>query len=256
MKRPTIADIARRAGVSKGAVSYALNGQPGRLRGDPAAHPGHRRRRSGSTPAAPPGRCPAPARRRGRPGPVPAGPDTRHRAVLHGADQRRRGRTVRPVVRADPAGGGRPRRRDRGLPALVGRAAGGRRARLRPARRRHPRSPALERAATAGGGDRRARRHRGAGPASGPTTPPRWPRRWSTWSRSGHRRIARVGGLPDLLHTEIRTEAFAEVCAAARPDRRGHGAGPTTPARRVRRATRRLLSSARPARPRSSTTTT
>ncbi|MFI5915702.1 LacI family DNA-binding transcriptional regulator [Dactylosporangium sp. NPDC051541] len=28
-KRPTIADIAREAGVSKGAVSYALNGQPG-----------------------------------------------------------------------------------------------------------------------------------------------------------------------------------------------------------------------------------
>lgn len=29
MKRPTIADVARSAGVSKGAVSYALNGQPG-----------------------------------------------------------------------------------------------------------------------------------------------------------------------------------------------------------------------------------
>jgi DNA-binding LacI/PurR family transcriptional regulator len=29
VKRPTISDIARRAGVSKGAVSYALNGQPG-----------------------------------------------------------------------------------------------------------------------------------------------------------------------------------------------------------------------------------
>lgn len=29
MKRPTIADIAKRAGVSKGAVSYALNGRPG-----------------------------------------------------------------------------------------------------------------------------------------------------------------------------------------------------------------------------------
>ncbi|MQA83372.1 MAG: LacI family DNA-binding transcriptional regulator [Streptosporangiales bacterium] len=28
-KRPTIADIAQRAGLSKGAVSYALNGQPG-----------------------------------------------------------------------------------------------------------------------------------------------------------------------------------------------------------------------------------
>lgn len=29
MKRPTIADIAKRAGVSTGAVSYALNGRPG-----------------------------------------------------------------------------------------------------------------------------------------------------------------------------------------------------------------------------------
>ncbi|GAA5083888.1 DNA-binding LacI/PurR family transcriptional regulator [Thermocatellispora tengchongensis] len=29
MKRPTIADIARRVGVSQGAVSYALNGRPG-----------------------------------------------------------------------------------------------------------------------------------------------------------------------------------------------------------------------------------
>ncbi|WP_405010818.1 LacI family DNA-binding transcriptional regulator [Kitasatospora sp. NBC_01539] len=29
MKRPTIADVARAAGVSKGAVSYALNGRPG-----------------------------------------------------------------------------------------------------------------------------------------------------------------------------------------------------------------------------------
>ena len=30
----------------------------------------------------------------------------------------------------------------------------------------------------------------------------------------GHRRIARVGGLPDLLHTQTRTKAFDEVCAA------------------------------------------
>ena len=29
MKRPTIADIAARAGVTKAAVSFALNGQPG-----------------------------------------------------------------------------------------------------------------------------------------------------------------------------------------------------------------------------------
>src|SRR5215469_8477555 len=29
MRRPTIADIARQAGVTKAAVSFALNGQPG-----------------------------------------------------------------------------------------------------------------------------------------------------------------------------------------------------------------------------------
>ena len=28
-RRPTIADIAHKAGVSKGSVSYALNGRPG-----------------------------------------------------------------------------------------------------------------------------------------------------------------------------------------------------------------------------------
>lgn len=35
----------------------------------------------------------------------------------------------------------------------------------------------------------------------------------------GHRRIARVGGLPNLLHTEIRTEAFADVCRRLGLDR-------------------------------------
>lgn len=30
----------------------------------------------------------------------------------------------------------------------------------------------------------------------------------------GHRRIARVGGLPDLLHTQTRTKAFTEVCTS------------------------------------------
>lgn len=28
----------------------------------------------------------------------------------------------------------------------------------------------------------------------------------------GHRRIARVGGLPELLHTQVRTQAFTEAC--------------------------------------------
>jgi len=58
----------------------------------------------------------------------------------------------------------------------------------------------------------------------------------------GHRRIARVGGLPDLLHTAIRTEAFAEACA-----RLGLAGAVTVPSdytgEEGARATRRLLSS-------------
>ena len=254
MKRPTIADIARGPGVSKGAVSYALNGQPGVSEATRAAHPRHRRARSASAQQ----RRPRPVRRhrqRRRAGPVPAGPDPRHRAVLHGADQRRRGRALRPVVRADPAGGGRPRRAEiavyrrwwgeRRVDGVLvcdlrdERPAGPRAGELRPARR----------------GDRRARRTPASWPASGPTTRRAIAEAVEYLAALGHRRIARVGGLPELLHTEIRTDAFTAVVPAARPDRGGHrrrglhrrGRGAGHP---------RLLSSARPARPRRSTTTT
>jgi DNA-binding LacI/PurR family transcriptional regulator len=57
----------------------------------------------------------------------------------------------------------------------------------------------------------------------------------------GHRHIVRVGGLPDLLHTAIRTRAFAEVC-----DRLGvqHVTVPSDyTGEEGSRATRRLLSS-------------
>jgi DNA-binding LacI/PurR family transcriptional regulator len=58
----------------------------------------------------------------------------------------------------------------------------------------------------------------------------------------GHRRIARVGGLPQLLHTQIRADAFGAVCsrlgldeaATIESDYTGEDGG---------RATRRLLSS-------------
>ena len=40
MKRPTLADIASRAGVTKAAVSFALNGQPG-VSAATRARPGH-----------------------------------------------------------------------------------------------------------------------------------------------------------------------------------------------------------------------
>jgi len=52
-RRPTIADVARHAGVSKGAVSFALNGRAGVKRGHQAAHP--RRRRRARLVAQPPG---------------------------------------------------------------------------------------------------------------------------------------------------------------------------------------------------------
>jgi DNA-binding LacI/PurR family transcriptional regulator len=59
----------------------------------------------------------------------------------------------------------------------------------------------------------------------------------------GHRRITRVGGLPDLLHTAIRTEAFAGVCK-----RLGLDQAVTVPSdytgEEGARVTRRLLSSA------------
>lgn len=62
----------------------------------------------------------------------------------------------------------------------------------------------------------------------------------------GHQRIARVGGLPELLHTAIRTDAFARGCHAAgvepavtiSSDYTGEDGA---------RATRRLLSSPEPA---------
>jgi DNA-binding LacI/PurR family transcriptional regulator len=56
----------------------------------------------------------------------------------------------------------------------------------------------------------------------------------------GHRRIARVGGLPDLLHTQTRTRAFTEVCTSL-----GLDAAVTMPSdytgEEGGRATRRLL---------------
>ncbi len=87
------------------------------------------------------------------------------------------------------------------------------------------------------------RRAAAAWAMSGQTMPPRLSRRSSTLPRSAHRRIARVGGLPELLHTAIRTDAFADSC------RRMGVVGAVTissdyTGEEGARATRRLLSSA------------
>ncbi|MFC7547541.1 LacI family DNA-binding transcriptional regulator [Plantactinospora sp. GCM10030261] len=58
----------------------------------------------------------------------------------------------------------------------------------------------------------------------------------------GHRRIARVGGLPGLLHTEIRSTAFEAVCRRAGIDRAVTVSSDYT-GEDGARATRRLLSS-------------
>jgi DNA-binding LacI/PurR family transcriptional regulator len=58
----------------------------------------------------------------------------------------------------------------------------------------------------------------------------------------GHRRIARVGGLPELLHTAIRTDAFAEACRKARVEAAITISSDYT-GEDGARATRRLLSS-------------
>ena len=152
-ERITIRDIAERAGVSKGAVSYALNGRPGvsddtRDRILSIAQ----RARLVSEPRG--ARALGRARRRVRPRARTAGADARARAVLHGVPRRRRVGALGALDRAhDPARRGR-RAGDRGLPALVGRASRRRRADGRPARRRPARRGA--RAARAAG--RRGRR--------------------------------------------------------------------------------------------------
>ena len=96
-RRITIRDIAERAGVSKGAVSYALNGLPGRLRRHARPHPLDRRRAR----LVPEPRCAGPlgrARRRVWLRARAAGEDARARAVLHGVPRRRRVR-ARDAVR-------------------------------------------------------------------------------------------------------------------------------------------------------------
>ena len=88
MARPTIADIANRAGVSKGAVSFALNGRPGvsdatrerilQIAEQMSWRPHSAARALGASPG-----------RLGRHGDRPAGPHARGRAVLRAPALRR-----------------------------------------------------------------------------------------------------------------------------------------------------------------------
>ena len=252
MKRPTIADIARQAGVSKGAVSYALNGQPGvsqatrqrvfAIAKEIGCNPSGAARALIGRPANAVGMVlRRPARILGvEPffmeliSGVEAELSTRSYALTLQvvADQDaeialyRRWwgeRRVDGVLVCDLHADDRriPALEDLDLPAVV---IGG------PARHRQS-------------GQRLVRRRRGRGRGRGYLV------------TLGHRRIARVGGLPELLHTAIRTEAFLDVCrrlelAPARPPlHRLHRRGG-----RARHPPAAQLTPSGP--PRSSTTTT
>ena len=177
--RPTINDVARAAGVSKGAVSFAFNNRPGRRPRDPGPDPRGRPRAGLDPELAGPRAVGLPgARRRARDRP-PARDAARGPVlpVVH----RRRGERARPArVRAAAPGGARARGGAAELPPAQRPGPRRRRPRHRPPRRRRP--PRAARRAGAARRDRRARPcRRPTGPRSASTTAPGSPRPSSTW---------------------------------------------------------------------------
>ena len=134
-KRATIKDIAERAGVSKGAVSYALNGRPG-VSDETRARILAIADELGLVPEPRRARPLGLARRRLRARPCATGDDDRARAVLHGVHRRSRGAALAALDRPDAPARRLRRGGDRGLPALVRRASRRRRVRRRPPARR------------------------------------------------------------------------------------------------------------------------
>ncbi|RKN49414.1 LacI family DNA-binding transcriptional regulator [Micromonospora endolithica] len=209
MKRPTIADVARRAGVSKGAVSYALNGQPGvsaatrqrilAIAAEIGFNPSSAARAlSGSTADAVGLALCRPART--------LGIEPFFMELISGVEAELSARSYALTLQVVA---------DQDAEIAVYRRWWGERrvdgvlvCDLRASDRRVPALEELGLPAVVIGGPG------GTGQLA------------SVWSDDaaalvetveyltalGHRRIARVGGLPDLLHTEIRTEAFARVC--------------------------------------------
>ncbi|KAB1931678.1 LacI family transcriptional regulator [Micromonospora sp. ALFpr18c] len=240
MKRPTIADVARRAGVSKGAVSYALNGQPGvseatrqrilAIATEIGFSPSSAARAlSGATAEAVGLALCRPARI--------LGIEPFFMELISGVEAELSARSYALTLQvvADPDAEIAVYRRWWGERRVDGVLV----CDLRTDDRRIPALEQLQLPAVVIGGPG------GTGELA------------SVWSDDaaalteaveylvalGHRRIARVGGLPDLRHTESRTEAFAALCrqlglvdaVTVSSDYTGEEGG---------RATRRLLSSA------------
>jgi len=239
-KRPTIADIARRAGVSKGAVSYAINGQPGvsdatrarilAIAEEIGFNPNSAARAlSGSTANAIGLALCRPARI--------LGIEPFFMELISGvqAELSSRSYALTLQVVADPDAEIAVYRRWWGERRVDG-------VLVCDLRAADPRIPVLEQLQLP------------AVVVGGPIGTGHLPHVWSDEAAAltetveylhalGHRRVARVGGLPDLLHTTIRTEAFEAVCARLDLDR-----AVTVPCdytgEEGARATRRLLSAA------------
>jgi DNA-binding LacI/PurR family transcriptional regulator len=240
MKRPTISDIARRAGVSKGAVSYALNGQPGvseatrqrivAIAAEIGFNPNSAARAlSGAAASAIGLALRRPART--------LGVEPFFMELISGVEGELSARSYALTLQVVATAADEV--------AVYKRWWGERRVDgvlICDLRVNDERIPVLEKlqlpAVVIGG----------PGSTGSLTTV------WSDDAAAlvetveylaalGHQRIARVGGLPDLMHTEIRSRAFADICR-----RLGLAEAITVPSDYTgedgARATRRLLSSA------------
>jgi DNA-binding LacI/PurR family transcriptional regulator len=239
VKRPTIADVARRAGVSKGAVSYALNGQPGvseatrqrilAIAEEIGFNPNSAARALSGAAANAVGLALC------RPARI-LGVEPFFMELISGVEAELSARAYALTLQVVS---------DQDAEIAVYRRWWGERrvdgvliCDLRIDDRRVPVLESLQLPAVVIGGPR------GTGALA-----PIWSDEGAALTEVveylhalGHRRIARVGGLPDLLHTVIRTEAFTQVC-----ERLGLEDALTVPSDYTgedgARATRRLLSS-------------
>ena len=208
-RRVTINDIAKRAGVSKGAVSYALNGRPGLSDEHTGPHPPDRGRARLAPESAPRALCRRRARARvgsfspGRRARSPSRPSSPSSSPASSPSCRARSIALTLQLATDLES------EVARLPPLVGGTAGRRGARARPA----VDDPRLEALASIG-----LPAVVVGGPPKNGVLPAVWHDEQAAvvelvryLAALGHTRVARVAGVPAFVHSTARTDAFEEV---------------------------------------------